>query len=281
MRSAFVICLFGLALVLFLFWLIRILLAPRRSFSDFFVGDTGGYSISRVQAVFWAIIIISYQVSAFTAAIALNQMDKFTLVFSPDIMWLLGLSLGSYVVVKGITANQINTGKIDPNRFGAKRSISELVMSDEGLDFSRFQMLIWTLFSMIVFISSYYHYIDSMLHDSDISNYFKPFSDPNHILPTIDMSLIVLMGLSQGAYIGRKLIPANRVEEVTREFVQDIETREYGLSFQESELKLMLLNPEIAIEKKMEIQLRLNEILNKKKILEIQKAEAITSLAKN
>jgi hypothetical protein len=280
MNSPFLICLIGFAIVLFLFWLIRFILAPKRSFSDFFVGDTGGYSLSRLQAVLWAVVIIAEQVSAFIAAISKHQAENFSLVFSQEVMWLLGLSLASYVVVKGITVSQVNSGQLAPKPINKRRNWSDLVMSDEGLDFSRFQMLIWTIFSVLVFISSYYHYIDRILQDTtgNISSFFPRFDDVKKNLPTIDMSLIVLMGLSQGAYIGRKLVPQNRVEEFSKEYVDDVETREYGLSFQESELKLMLLNPEIPVEKKAEIQLKLNAILEKKAGLEDEKAAIAKSL---
>ncbi|MBT1697016.1 hypothetical protein KK083_09035 [Fulvivirgaceae bacterium PWU4] len=264
----------GLVIVFFAFWAIRKALAPNNSFKEFFKGEDGKYSLSRLQATAWAYVIIAYQVSTFIAVAAINRIHEFSLVFSEEAIWLLGLSLGSYVTVKGITITQqtqtpppavVNALKRD-----TQASLRDFVCSDEGLDLSRFQMLIWTLFAIITFTVSYFNYIDKIVEAAaspSIANFFPPFSDQddktgNTILPTVDMSFIILMGLSHGAYIGRKLVPSYKVESFTREYIADMklrkDTMQTGLKFKEIELQLIKDSPQVSTDKKIEME---NEVL--------------------
>lgn len=264
----------GLVIVFFAFWAIRKALAPNNSFKEFFKGEDGKYSLSRLQATAWAYVIIAYQVSTFIAVAAINRIHEFSLVFSEEAIWLLGLSLGSYVTVKGITITQqtqtpppavVNALKRD-----TQASLRDFVCSDEGLDLSRFQMLIWTLFAIITFTVSYFNYIDKIVDAAaapSIANFFPPFSDQddktgNTILPTVDMSFIVLMGLSHGAYIGRKLVPSYKVESFTREYIADMklrkDTMQTGLKFKEIELQLIKDSPQVSTDKKIEME---NEVI--------------------
>jgi hypothetical protein len=265
----------GLIIVFLAFWLIRFLLAPNNSFTEFFKGEDGKYSLSRLQATVWAYVIIGYQVSTFVtvALLGKEELHQFSLVFSEEAIWLLGLSLGSYVTVKGITISQKNeTPPLAVVNALKKREAkwADFVCSDEGLDLSKFQMLIWTLFAVITFVVSYFNYIDKITVASELGESLKPFFPPfsdqdangNTILPTVDMSFIVLMGLSHGAYIGRKLVPSHKVESFTREYVADMKLRkgtmQTGLKFKQMELELIKDSPQISTDKKIEME---NEIL--------------------
>jgi hypothetical protein len=272
----FLIQVSGLVIVFILFWIIRYFLAPNNSFTEFFKGEDGKYSLSRLQATVWAYVIIGYQISAFIAAASLgrDRMHEFALVFSEEAIWLLGLSLGSYITVKGITITQQTQTQpaavANMLKRNTKASVTDFVCSDEGLDLSRFQMLIWTLFAVVTFISSYFNYIDKMIeagHLGSIASFFPPFSDQDSetgttILPTIDMSFIVLMGLSHGAYIGRKLVPSHKVEAFTREYIADMkvrkETMATGLRFKEIELQLIKDSPQVSNDKKIDME---NELI--------------------
>lgn len=270
----------GLVIVFFAFWAIRKALAPNNSFKEFFKGEDGRYSLSRLQATAWAYVIIAYQISTFIAVAAIHHVHEFSLVFSEEAIWLLGLSLGSYVTVKGITITQqtqtpppavVNALKRD-----TQASLRDFVCSDEGLDLSRFQMLIWTLFAIVTFTVSYFNYIDKIVEtiykaadpaSVSLASFFPPFSDQddktgNTILPTVDMSFIVLMGLSHGAYIGRKLVPSYKVESFTREYIADMklrkDTMQTGLKFKEIELQLIKDSPQVSTDKKIEME---NEVI--------------------
>ena len=265
----------GLVIVFFAFWLIRFLLAPNNSFTEFFKSEDGSYSLSRLQATVWAYVIIAYQISTFiaVASMGMDRLHEFSLVFSEEAIWLLGLSLGSYLTVKGITvAKQTQApppAVIRAKKMDHKASWSDFVCTDEGLDLSRFQMLIWTLFAVVTFVVSYFNYIDKILETGtgggSVASFFPLFSDQDEngrtILPTVDMSFIVLMGLSHGAYIGRKLVPSHKVEAFTREYIADMKVRkstmQTGLKFKEIELQLIKDSPQVSIDKKIDLE---NEI---------------------
>jgi hypothetical protein len=198
---------------------------------DIFIGDEGGYSLSRLQAVLWAIVIISYQLSVIVALLMnknfKNPLQFYQITFSEETLWLLGLSLGSYISVKGITIDQINK---NPSRLKSKRpKFSDIIVGDNGLDFSRIQMLIWTIIAVFIFISNvelylskivntkkqedliglFYNHIDQFTQDQQ-----SPAKPDNTPLPYLPWSFIVLMGLSQGAYVGKKLIPTFKLDDL-------------------------------------------------------------------
>lgn len=269
--NAFTVMLSGLVIVFFLFWIIKVIFARERSMKDFFKGETGYYSISQLQASLWAYVIISYQVSAIVAvyyAGHIDSADNFRLVFSEEVLWLLGLSLGSYVTVKGITLSKNSPEEIKTKKSKAKPKLSDFVVSNNQLDLSRFQMLIWTFIALITFMASCYNYYNKILKASyagteildstDSIPLFPPFSDSDGKIPTVDMSFIVLMGLSNGVYIGRKLVPDFKKEEVTREYTADLKYRteaiDIGLRFKEAEYEIMKVSPTVPDSKKMEAE---------------------------
>ncbi len=284
----FVVKISGLVIVFFLFWIIRRIFAPHKSFTDFFLGDNGRYSLSRVQAAVWAYIIMAYQVSVLVALCNINfdvAAKLFTLVFSEQVLWLLGLSLGTYVTVKGIAVNQMTTSGKPVVSGTVQRNWADLVSTDGRLDLSRFQMFIWTLIAVVAFTISYFHYIELMIKaaaatgSSDptaLLGVLKPFfpvfgEDKDQVLPTVDMSFIVLMGLSHGTYIGRKLVPDFKVNEVTTDYRQSLTTRsdaiDIGLKFKEMEYELIRDSPQVSIDQKVAAQKELDALrLEKQKI---------------
>ncbi|MXV16503.1 hypothetical protein [Hufsiella ginkgonis] len=200
----------GFAITFVFFFLIRFLLARQRSFSDFFIGESGAYSLSRVQIVSWVYIIISFQISLLVATATLGAINKFDVLFPEEIMWLLGLSSASYLVVKGATVDMI----IKQQKVQIKvRKLSDLIVGDSGLDFTRFQFLIWTLVGIFLYLSHCNFYIESLFNPENSGKLGTLLSEANPDMPSVSWSFIVLMGLSQGTYIGKKLIPEFKAAE--------------------------------------------------------------------
>ncbi|MGD1046698.1 MAG: hypothetical protein ABR936_15425 [Bacteroidota bacterium] len=201
----------GVAIVVFIFWQIKLRLSRGRKFSDFIIGDDGRYSLSRLQAVVWATIIMSHQFTVFLIVAIHNQVSSFQLVFAENALWLLGISLGSYVSVKGITINQAQKSGVPLRRYNP--DLSNLVTGENGLDFSRFQMLAWTILGVSVYLvqcNSYdYCLNDLVVAGKDLKDIFT-----DKFLPDISGTFTILMGLSQGAYIGKKLVPSYQVKTV-------------------------------------------------------------------
>jgi hypothetical protein len=238
-QKAISIFLCSLLLLFFIFWiLIRVVFKVKytHGVSDIFIGDEGGFSLSRLQAVVWAFIIISYQLSV-AMALGLNQMPNtiyyYELTFSEETLFLLGLSLGSYISVKGITIDKINK---HPELIKYRKpKFSDIIIGDNGIDFSRVQMLIWTIVAVFVFSTKVIFFLDKIINAADVKILTELFN--NHIdqlqsngdtkktidttqnlvkdyLPYLPWSFLVLMGLSQGAYIGKKIIPTFKLDDL-------------------------------------------------------------------
>jgi hypothetical protein len=211
------------------------------SVSDFIIGDDGGYSLSRLQMVIWAITIISYQLSVLLTLLLLKDpsgdrsyLFYYELDFSESALWLLGLSLMSYVSVKGITMEQTKRKPLVFKKKEFKRPEPiDIISGPNGLDFSKCQMALWTLMAIFIFNSRVYEfnkaiYRQGRSHNSGeivktFSRHYEEYSenereklyDPTKpFVPYLPWAFIVLMGLSQGAYVGKKLVPTHKVDSV-------------------------------------------------------------------
>jgi hypothetical protein len=201
---------YGCFILILVYSLAKYILAPGQKFRKFFVGEKNMYSISRLQAVLWAWIIISAQISVLLLLYLFKETHEFILVFSDETMWLLGLSLFSYVSIKGICTKSSEKDLI----YTKNEGISNFILGENGLDFSKFQMLVWTLFAMIIFIVSCQQYLWNIMMGI-LNHNLNPlkfnlsalFLSDYQYLPKISMSFIILMGLSQGGYIGKASLP--------------------------------------------------------------------------
>ena len=257
----------AIGIVLILFAIIKLLLARNHRFTEFLIGDEGGYSLSRLQLISWVVIIISMQIAPMLAAAfhaTGNHISEFSIVLSENINWILGISLGSYVAAKGISVKKtMDSQKIDQHEPGW----GELLVGDnDRIDFSRFQMLIWTAIGIFIYLMHCNHYISGIITASstDLINYFPENIESKIKLPTIDISLLVLMGMSQGAYLGKKLIPSFKVEEVKKKFSLELETElntlDIGLKFKENELELMKQSGTASAENLAKLQVEITKL---------------------
>jgi hypothetical protein len=242
---------FAFALTWCTFWII-IEIFGKTNFKEgamnFLVGDDGTYSLVRLQAVLWAIVIISVQLSELFA-LTLHQKENlfrhYQPVFSDSAMWLLGLSLTSYIAVKQITLDKAAKAPRSWNYHAGQSRWNEILMGENGLDFSKCQMLLWTILAIIVFLSKSYLFNQELLF-SDIAginkvynNFFEEYSQKSAIpqdkqvfVPFLPWSFVVLMGLSQGAYIAKKLVPTFKWDEV-----KNLKTSDLNAKLQEIEAK--------------------------------------------
>lgn len=204
----------------------------KHSFMDFFIGNSGKYSLSRVQAIGWALLIISFQISVLITLFSLNKVGIYDPIFAENILWLLGLSLTSYTAVKGITIYQIDKEK------EYKRSnptLSDLITSENGLDFSRFQVIIWSVIAVSLYLFACHGYLDQLMIQSCASSDSLTMLfivDDNPYLPDISDSFLVLMGLSQGAYVGKKLVPEHKLEGLKEKRITELAEKQKELERQ-------------------------------------------------
>jgi len=227
---------------LFIIFIVSIFGTLKEKFGiyDFFIGDEGTYSLSRLQAVVWALVIISYQVSVMFSLLLNSHahgLFYYEASFSESSIWLLGLSLGSCIAVKGIMTNKIISSPGIKNRKSGNPQWRDILMGENGLDFSKCQMLIWTIIALFAYLSKCYdftyqlhlaqpdgitklfnHFYEDYSADKNKADYSFPF------VPYLPWTFVVLMGLSQGTYVGKKLVPTFKVQEAVTSRKSQLDT---------------------------------------------------------
>ncbi|PTQ95510.1 uncharacterized protein DUF1624 [Mucilaginibacter yixingensis] len=231
--------LLSLGMTILLFYLVTVIFGFttfKKGVLNFLIGDSGTYSLSRLQAVAWAVLIMSCQI-ALIICLCCNKDLTFKMyepLFSESEIWLLGLSLGSTIAVKSIT---VKNGDVNPNvpATGVVRpSLKDILNGENGLDFTRCQMLIWTLLAMVVFLSKAFYFnqavfvhhkdgIDDLLNHfyNEYNGQVRPHAELPYV-PYLPWSFVVLMGMSQGVYVGKKLVPSFKLADVRTDKQQQL-----------------------------------------------------------
>lgn len=106
---------------------------------------------------------------------------------------LMGISAGSFIGAKGITLFKVGSGSM--TKAAEKPSFINLTSNDyRVIDLGDAQMLAWTLIAAVAYlfnVSRMWWYLDP---------------SPEISLPNVDSTLMILTGISQAAYLGKKLV---------------------------------------------------------------------------
>jgi hypothetical protein len=206
---------------LFVLWLLFAIITQNWGPMKVFEGQDGQPSSSKLQFWLWTLVALFSYVAIYAARIldahSAEAIDK----IPSNLMIAMGMSIATATGAKTITSSYVQSGKVakpqatstgqggagnaqqpQPNgQAGAKTSgkassISALFTDDDGSpDLSKIQMLAWTAISIGIYLISVGYEVGS--------------KDPAKLangLPDIDAALMVLMGLGQGAYLGKKLV---------------------------------------------------------------------------
>jgi IPT/TIG domain len=195
-----------LALVFFLYWVWK------KSWNVFELarGADGRPSTSKFQVLLWTIVVLYGYVVVESARFMRGEFDVLDKI-PPNVLIALGFTIGTATVAKGITTAFVASGRIKrepadrPTTLATTSSAGSaktkqasdptagpgaLVAEDDGRpDLSKAQLLAWTMLALIVYLVRVHYQLR--------------LQQPQ--LPDIDAPLMVLMGLGQGAYIGKKL----------------------------------------------------------------------------
>lgn len=166
--------------------------AKQHGLAALFIGTDNRTSTSKLQAFLWTYAVLwamtsllaGAGVEAFNTALGDNVRDEYLL--------LLG---GPYAVAIG--AKAITTDKVSkdpeskpPKKGGgtAAERVAEVVTNDQGsVDLGDFQYAVFTLFTLVYFVWAF-------------------VADPGAGLPPVPGTLLILMGVSQAAYITKKTL---------------------------------------------------------------------------
>lgn len=161
-------------------------------------GQDGRLSTSKFQWFVWTIAAVG-GFSALFAARALRGASAGDIGVPANILIALGFSTVTMATAKGITTAYIAGGRVDKS--ADKSSLKGgLLTDDDGIaDLSKIQLVTWT----IIAIGIWTYLVLTRL--GDIA-YAKNLDAASASLPDIPAALMVLMGLSQGGYLGKKLV---------------------------------------------------------------------------
>jgi len=199
--------------VLAALWIVYRVLMGTWSLGRIVEGADGRASTSKFQWFLWTIIVVFGYVAIWgIRALNGNLADIDTI--PRNVLIAMGLSGVTMATAKGITAGFVDSGRVvkpllnesapssgtatpagtsPPNPLPTPKAAGAgaLVQDDDGEpDLSKIQLLAWTAIAGGAYLVSIVHTV----HSGSVG-----------ALPDIDASLMVLMGLGQGAYLGKKL----------------------------------------------------------------------------
>jgi len=189
---------------------VALLLSPttpgsRRNWLVLVEGNDGRLSTSKFQWFAWSAVISGSFVAVF-AARAFAGLGATTSPNVPaNVLIALGFSATTMATAKGVTTLYSASGRIvkssvQPGAANANVT-GGLLTDDTGItDLSKVQLVTWTVIALGVYVYSL------SVQIAAISGTDMKGMHPNLGLPDIDGALMVLTGLSQGGYLGKKLI---------------------------------------------------------------------------
>lgn len=141
------------------------------------------YSLSLFQMIFWfTLVIIAY---VFMWLIN-DELDTIT----ESVLALIGIGAATAIGATMIDKNKAQTGDATPSIM-SRGFMRDLLSDADGISLHRFQMFIWTLVLGVIFVASVYK---------------------NLAMPQFSTTLLGLMGISSGTYLGFK-VPENTAKD--------------------------------------------------------------------
>ena len=167
-----------------------------RKFRSISVNEAGYPSLAIFQFLLWTVVVAFSYLMIYYLRINSGLYEPPSTI-STNILILLGISTAVPIVSAGVGSMVYKEDRSTPG-IPIEHKWSSMLLENGRASLARYQMFLWTwigigLYTVILF-----------------STVFSPatIADPSLLeLPDIDPTLVVLMGLSQGAFIGGKLFP--------------------------------------------------------------------------
>jgi hypothetical protein len=162
---------------------------------EVFAGFDGFGSTSKLQWLLWLIAVLFGYVAIWV--LRAEHGDYTALSDIPvNVLTVLGFSTATAAAAKGITAGYVQSGKVAKTGVPANPTAATTggIFQDDGgsPELAKIQMMAFTIIAIGIFLATVLHQI--------------AIGDVKDGLPNIDASLMVLMGISQGGYLGKKLV---------------------------------------------------------------------------
>lgn len=136
-------------------------------------GQQAPFSLSRFQLAFWSLLVIAAYVFIWMVTEELDTITGSVLVL---------LGIGSGTALGAVLIDSTTTTR------SSRGFLNDLLSDDHGISIHRFQLFVWTLILGVIFCASVYDGLQ---------------------MPQFSTTLLGLMGLSSGTYLGFK-VPETR-----------------------------------------------------------------------
>jgi IPT/TIG domain len=186
--------------VLVLLWVVTSVMGKTWNPWKLVEGADGVSSTSKFQWLLWLVVILFAYVVLWVLRAKGGDYGAISQV-PVNVLTVLGFSTATAVAAKGITAGYVSTNRIAkatgsapaPAAATAPGGQGGILQDDGGIpELAKIQLIGFTLVAAGIFSATLIHQIFA--------------NPPQTALPNIDSSLLVLMGLSQGGYLGKKLV---------------------------------------------------------------------------
>lgn len=163
--------------------------------SGLLVGKDNRLSISKFQGALWTLVAVTSYISL--KAVNIYCGIPVNTEIPPNLLALLGINTSTMVLARGITGYTTSRGSL--KLASASSKVSDFYMTDDNKspDIMKFQMLCWTAVALAVYFISFFSQCRSGIS--------APLG-----FPDIDSSLLYLMVIGQGAYLGEKALNINK-----------------------------------------------------------------------
>ncbi len=142
------------------------------------------YSLGRVQVAWWFFIVLG-------SFLLITLLVGATAAIPASVLGLMGISSGTFLAAEIVDANR-QAPETPPAPASSKGFLRDVLASRGGVSFHRFQILVWTLVLGIYFAIK-------------VSNSLA--------MPDFQATLLGLMGISNGTYLGMKIPEKPKAQE--------------------------------------------------------------------
>jgi hypothetical protein len=200
-------------------WLVVWLLVDTLNPFKLVIGEDGRPSTSKLKPFLWtAVVVFSYAV-LYAARVKKGYVEAISEV-PPSLLMAIGFDAATLVAARSITESQIQRGQIEkpPSAEPPKKTASETTVTqpnngpgavfqdDKGFpELAKIQTVTWTVFAIVIYLVA----VNETLVKITNHPYFDPSRPtlPSYLgLPDIAPALMVLIGLGNAAYLGKKLV---------------------------------------------------------------------------
>ncbi len=219
LTSKLVLAAYGWGAVALLgFWVVIWLFTGRLNPFGLVVGEDGRPSTSKLKPFLWTVVVIFAYAVLYAARVKKGYIEAISDI-PPNLLIAMGFDVATLVAAKGITESQISSGQIEkpapvdstaktastPNT-SANNGPGAVFQDDKGFpDLTKIQTVTWTVFAIVIYLVAVNTALEATNALKSVSPGTEPF--PSHLnFPDIDPALMVLVGLGNAAYLGKKLV---------------------------------------------------------------------------